>query len=88
MKLDEASKQWHGDGGFELSILQSLKTYYNFNIELINCNSVWGSKLANGSWSGIIGQLKSNVCITLSIIGVCLLTPNDQCRKLTWESEV
>ena len=47
--------------GVEIEILESLRKVWNFSYHIIDTNGVWGERLPNGSWSGIIGDVYSKV---------------------------
>ncbi|UXI15299.1 Pantetheinase [Sarcoptes scabiei] len=57
LRFDDSLNQWLVAGGSEVKIIETLKEHFNFSTEYINCNRVWGYKLLNNSWNGLIGNL-------------------------------
>ena len=47
--------------GYEGKIIEMLSQVMDFTFEIVDCGRVWGNKLANGSWSGIIGAVHEKV---------------------------
>jgi len=50
-------------GGFEVRLFDAMRDYFNFTYQMINCNSDWGVLLPNNTWTGIIGNVHSKVCL-------------------------
>ena len=48
-------------GGFEIKILYLLRDYFNFSTKFINTHDNYGKLLTNGTWTGMFGNLTTNV---------------------------
>jgi hypothetical protein len=42
--------------------LKSMNKYFNFTYKIIDCNSDWGIRLPDMTWTGIIGNVSTKVC--------------------------
>ncbi|XP_027198796.2 glutamate receptor-like [Dermatophagoides pteronyssinus] len=47
----------HMECGSENGLLKTMSSYFNFSINFINYNKMIGQKLANGTWTGMMGSL-------------------------------
>jgi hypothetical protein len=47
--------------GIEFYYLNTLSEFFNFTYSIIDENQIFGTKLANGEWNGIIGRISKNV---------------------------
>ena len=47
--------------GIETQIILIIIELLNMTYSVIDCNNHWGSQYPNGSWSGLMGQLVTNV---------------------------
>ncbi|KAH7641335.1 hypothetical protein HUG17_4379 [Dermatophagoides farinae] len=54
---DESLQLYRHEYGFETAILRILAERFNFTYRLIDCHDQYGSRLSNGSWSGLIGRM-------------------------------
>lgn len=58
---DESLQSYRHEYGFETAILRILAERFNFTYRLIDCHDQYGSRLSNGSWSGLIGRMARHV---------------------------
>jgi len=47
--------------GIEENLINVLSKCLNFTYKLIDCHQNWGKKLANNSWTGVIGRVYEKV---------------------------
>jgi len=47
--------------GLDVKIINSIMEILNFTYHIVDCNLIWGVKLENNTWNGIIGMLHRNV---------------------------
>ena len=47
--------------GYEGEIVKIIAKIYNFTLDIIDCNSDWGFKLDNGTWTGIVANVMNMV---------------------------
>lgn len=70
-----------------MKLLDVLSKYFNFQYRLIDCNSNWGSRLANGTWTGLMGMLSREEA-DLGLGGVSLTYPRSQAVPYLYPHEV
>ena len=47
--------------GYDGELLKTLSQVMNFSTEFVDCKHNWGSKLSNGTWTGIVGAVHQQV---------------------------
>lgn len=47
--------------GIDLTMIKLISMQFNFTINLVDCDGIFGSKLTNNTWTGMIGKLINNV---------------------------
>src|SRR3989442_1084158 len=57
MKWNELKSAWIPSNGIDVYFLETISEYLNVTYEIMNCNLKWGSKLENGTWDGIVGNI-------------------------------
>ncbi|KAH9521775.1 Glutamate receptor ionotropic, kainate 4, variant 2 [Dermatophagoides farinae] len=57
--------------GIDTSVIRTIAEYFNFTIKFIDCNNIYGYRLSNGSFNGMIGLLETEQ-IDLGIGGVMM----------------
>ena len=47
--------------GLEVEILKTLSRTFNFTYSIIDCGQVWGTRMQDDNWTGVIGLLDKKV---------------------------
>jgi hypothetical protein len=63
LDYNTSDSKWVFSGGFEVELFKAMSDYFNFTYKIINCNSDWGIRLPNETWTGIIGSVASKVIL-------------------------
>ncbi|KAH9422612.1 hypothetical protein DERP_003289 [Dermatophagoides pteronyssinus] len=57
--------------GIDLTMIKLISMQFNFTINLVDCDGIFGSKLTNNTWTGMIGKLINNE-IDIGIGGIMM----------------